>query len=153
MRGAKELGLVKETRAGHGGDGRRCSSVVWMGICFRGPRRGAFTPGSVRGREETEAKAAALLLAVKKEAAMIASLRHPNIILFMGEPPLWPPCSGTACRMLHQVPIWAAQCKKQAVRGKVAKKRIRKAEEHLRAMLSRRAAVAKCVHAPGRMRC
>ena len=126
---------------------------IWMGICFRGPRRGAFTLGSVRGREETEAKAAALLLAVKKEAAMIASLRHPNIILFMGEPPPWPPCSGTACRMLHQVPTWAAQCKKQAVRGRVAKKRFRKAEEHLSAMLSRRGAVAKCVHAPGRMRC
>lgn len=71
-----------------GGGGRRCSSVGWMGIYCKAPRRGAFTPGSARGREETEAKAAALLLAVKKEAAMIASLRHPNIILFMGEPPL-----------------------------------------------------------------
>lgn len=36
-------------------------------------------------REETEAKAAAVLGAVRKEAAMIASLRHPNIVLFMGE--------------------------------------------------------------------
>ncbi|KAK9837125.1 hypothetical protein WJX81_004755 [Elliptochloris bilobata] len=42
-------------------------------------------------REATEAKAAAVLAAVRKEAAMIASLRHPNIVLFMGvctDPPL-----------------------------------------------------------------
>lgn len=42
-----------------------------------------LTPQHAR-REGTEAQAAELMRAVKQEAAMIASLRHPNIVLFMG---------------------------------------------------------------------
>jgi len=49
----------------------------------------ALSSAQVRaaGREASEARAAALLSAVKAEAAMIASLRHPNIVMFMGAPP------------------------------------------------------------------
>jgi len=49
----------------------------------------ALSSAQVRaaGREASETRAAALLSAVKAEAAMIASLRHPNIVMFMGAPP------------------------------------------------------------------